>query len=310
MRKNIESINSAQSGGKMVRFKELGFETFEEYINYFFNTLLPSNKTYEYFVDWGKVKDAVNKYLDELSLLNSLTKIDAIKRVNHMHSLLVRYPQIVEVIPLLIAERVKNGRIDIFDPEVEKFLIFEFKQSKVNESTIPKIVDFCIKTGIIDLFEEVRDVHDYLLGVEVGIDTNARKNRSGDIFERMCQQKIEKLISSEYSSVNNDPRFSLYPIVSKGKSKGKTHDIVIYKKDKAIMIVECNFYNVTGSKPISIAESYIEMHRVAKEHNAEFLWVTDGPAWHKMKEPLLRSMKEMDWILNYRMLGLIRRILK
>ena len=294
----------------MVKFKELGFVNFGSYVNHFFETLLPSNKTYEYFVDWGKVKSAVNKYLDELSLLNSLTKMDSTKRVERMYSLLLRYPQIVEVIPLLIAERVKNGKIDIFDPEIEKFLIFEFKQSKVNESTVQQIIDFCIKTGIMDLFQEVKDIHDYLLGVEVGIDTNARKNRSGDIFERMCQQKIRKLIGSKYSPLNNDPQFSLYPIVTKGKSKGKTHDVVIYKNGRPVLIVECNFYNVTGSKPISIAESYIEMHRIAKEHNVEFLWVTDGPAWHKMKEPLLRSMKEIDWILSYRMLELLREILK
>jgi len=294
----------------MVKFKDLGFENFEEYINHFFDTLLPSNKTYEYFVDWKKAKDAVNKYLDELSLLNSLTKIDTAERVRHMHSLLARYPQIVEVLPLLIAERAKNGRIDIFDPDVEEFLIFEFKRSKVNESTIPQIVDFCIKTGIMDLFQEVRDVHDYLLGVEVGIDTNARKNRSGDIFEKMCQQKIEKLIGSEYKVVNNDPHFSLYPVVTKGKSRGKTHDVVIYENDKPILIGEFNFYNTTGSKPISIAESYMEMFSVAKERNVEFLWVTDGPAWHKMKQPLLLSMEEIDWILNYRMLELVERILK
>lgn len=65
-----------------------------------------------------------------------------------------------------------------------------------------------------------------------------------------------------------------------------------------------------GSKPISIAESYIEMNRVAKEHNIKFLWVTYGPAWHKMKEPLRRSMEKIDWLLNYKMLERIRRILK
>ena len=65
----------------MARFKDLGFKSFEDYVRNFFDTLLPSNKTYEYFVDWKKVKAEVNKYLDELSLLNSLTKIDAEKRV-------------------------------------------------------------------------------------------------------------------------------------------------------------------------------------------------------------------------------------
>jgi len=172
---------------------------------------------------------------------------------------------IIEVIPLLIAERIQNGKIDVFDLDLEKFISFEFKRSRVNESIIRQTIDFCIK---------------------IGMDTNARKNRSGDIFEKMCQQKIKKLIGSKY-----DTRFSLYSVVTKGKSKGKV-----------IMVVECNFYNVPGSKPISIAESYIEMNRVAKEHNIKFLWVTDGPAWHKMKEPLLRTMEKIDWLLNYRII--------
>ncbi len=107
----------------------------------------------------------------------------------------------------------------------------------VNESIIRQTIDFCIKTGIMNLFQEVKDIHDYLLGVEVGMDTNARKNRSGDIFEKMCQQKIEKLIGGKYSCVNNDTRFSLYSVVTKGKSKGKTHDIVIYEKGTVIMVV-------------------------------------------------------------------------
>ena len=294
----------------MVRFKELGFNSFESYKERFLSTLLPSNKTYEYFVDWNKVKNAVNKYLDELSLLNSLTKIDINNRTEHLYSLLMKYPQIVEVIPLLIAERAKNGRIDIFDPDVETFLSFEFKPSGVNEKTIPQIIEFCIKAGIMDLFEEVKDIHDYLLGVEVGLDTNARKNRSGVIFENMCQQKIDKIVGKEYSVINNDPHFSLYPVLTKSKSKGKTHDVVIYKNGKPVLIGEFNFYNTTGSKPISIAESYIEMQRVAKEQNVEFLWITDGPAWYKMKQPLLLSMREIDWILNYRMMNLIRKILK
>ena len=125
----------------------------------------------------------------------------------------------------------------------------------------------------------------------------------------MCQRKVGKLIGIKYKIVNNDLHFSLYPVVTRGRSKGKKHDIVVYKDNRPILIGEFNFYNITGSKPVSIAESYIEMARVAKEHNVEFLWVTDGPAWRKMEQPLSYSMKEIDWILNYRMLELIRRIL-
>jgi len=293
----------------MVRFKELGFETFKEYIEHFFETLLPSNKTYEYFVDWSKVIKVARRYNAELSLLNSLTKVSASDREKELVKLLVKYPNVVEVIPLLIAERAKDGKIDIFEPNIEKFIVFEFKQSNVNKDTTPQIIEFCIKTGIMELFDKVKDLHDYLLGVEVGKDTNTRKNRSGEIFERMCQQKIKRLIGKEFIQINNDRNFSLYPILTGKQAKGKTHDVVIYKENKPILVIECNFYNVSGSKPISIAESYVEMNRIAKQNNVSFLWITDGPAWNDMKEPLIRAMNNIDWVLNFRMLDRIERIL-
>lgn len=293
---------------KMVRFKELGFSSFEQYKQHFFQKLILSNKTYDYFVDWEKVRALVGQYLNELSLLNSLTKVDISERNKHMENLIIKYPQVVEVLPFLIAERVKNGKLNIFDPELEQIVVFEFKKEKISREIAAKIVEFCNKTGIMNLFQQTKDVHDYLLGVEVGIDTNARKNRSGEIFEKMCQNKMATLLRTEYMPIFNDPNFSLYSSVSK-KSKGKTHDIVVYKNHQPMLIVECNFYNTTGSKPISIAESYVEMNRVAKEKGIDFLWVTDGPGWYEMKEPLIRSMENMDWILNFSMLELIVRIL-
>ncbi|GBD38342.1 Type-2 restriction enzyme DpnII [bacterium HR37] len=293
----------------MVRFKELGFKNFVEYRDYFFNTLLPSNKTYKYFVDWSKVKKVINRYLDEISLLNSLTKVNTKEREKRLCKLLLTYPKVVKVIPLLIAERVQKGKVDIFDTRNEEFVTIEFNPAKISREDVNKIIEFCVKSSVINLFQEVKDLHDYLLGVEVGLDTNARKNRSGYIFEEMCKQKIKRIIGGRYTIKSNDPSFSLYEVITKGKSKGKTHDFIIYKDSDPLLIVECNFYNVSGSKPVSISESYIEMHREAKKRGVNFLWITDGPAWHKMKEPLLRSIKEMDWILNFRMLNLVEKIL-
>ncbi|HID15322.1 MAG TPA: hypothetical protein EYP16_00755, partial [Candidatus Atribacteria bacterium] len=274
----------------------------------------PSNRTYEYFVDWGKVKNVVSKYINELSLLNSLTKVDSSKREDYLRSLLEKYPKLAEVIPLLIAVRAKNKKINIFDLETEGLLTFEFESSKINNNTIPQIIDFCTKTGVMNLFQEARDIYDYFLGIEVGIDTNARKNRSGDIFEKMCQKKIEELLNNGvnegYTLINNDPNFSLYSTVTGGKSKGKIHDFVIYKNDRPILIIECNFYNVAGSKPPSIAESYIEMDNEAKRKKVEFVWVTDGPGWHEMKESLIRSIEKIEWVLNYKMLSYMVKILQ
>lgn len=295
----------------MIKFRELGFETFEDYFEHFFNTLLPSNRTFEYFVDWRKVRRNVRKYLNEISLLNSLTKLNGKELEEHFVELLNKHGEVVTVIPLLIAERFNSGKLNILDPNFENFLAIEFNPSKLNDSFIRDITYFCKKTGIFDLFEEVSDIYDYLLGLEVGLDTNARKNRSGEIFEKMCERKITDLITNKgIKIVKNDKGFSLYPVISSGKSKGKTHDFVIYAYGKPALVIECNFYTVSGSKPISIAESYIEMQKAAQKSGVSFVWVTDGPAWKTMKEPLLRSMKKITWILNYRMLDLISKVLK
>ena len=307
--KKFQNSKKVQNGGRMVRFKELGFESFEEYINSFFSTLMPSNKTYEYFVDWRKVRRDVQKYVKELSLLNSLTKISSEKRKDHLKELLTEYPETAKVIPMLIAERAKDNKINIFDPELETFIVYDFSPTALDIGIVTKIVEFCEKTGILALFDDIKDLYDYLLGVEVGLDSNTRKNRSGEIFEKMCQQKIKTLTGQQFTVANNDPNFSLYKPIT-GNSKGKTHDIVLYKGNKPVLVVECNFYNVGGSKPISIAESYVEMQKAANERNVKFLWVTDGPAWSEMKENLLRAMEEIDYILNYKMLDLIQKIVK
>ncbi len=296
----------------MVRFHDLGFSNFEKYVQHFFETLLPTNKTYDYFVDWNKVKSAVNRHLEEIALLNTLTKVKLPERASHMYRLVKRYPQVVDVIPLLIAERAKDKKINIFDPEINEFLDIIFDSSVMNDENIARIVEFCGKTGLLDLFDEVKDLHDYLLGVEVGIDTNSRKGRSGAIFEAMCQKEIETILTVQkgFRVVKNDPEFSLYQVVTKGRSKGKTHDFVVYKDKKRSLVIECNFYNTTGSKPISIAESYVEMYKAAQENGLVFVWITDGPGWLKMREPLIRAMKEIEWILNFRMLRYLEVIVK
>ncbi|GAB6073288.1 type II restriction endonuclease [Venenivibrio stagnispumantis] len=284
----------------MIKFKELGFKSFEEYKSKFFETLLTTNKTYEYFVDWDKVKNTVRKNLNEIFLLNSLSKIENEKREQYLQRLLKNYPKVVEIIPILIAERAKNGKIDIFDPELENFINFNFSY----KADINKIVEFCKKTGIVKLFDEITNLYDYIFGIEVGLDTNARKNRSGDIFEKLCGKKIEKLLKGKpYKIVSQDLNFSLY---SEGNKK---HDFVIYKNEKPVLLIECSFYNGTGSKPIETARSYIQLYKKAKDNNVKFLWITDGLAWKSLENQLVEAMKEMEWVLNFRLLNLIERIL-
>lgn len=50
------------------------------------------------------------------------------------------------------------------------------------------------RTGILDLLRNKikGNLKDYIVGVEVGMDTNARKNRTGKIMESLVEQYLIK----------------------------------------------------------------------------------------------------------------------
>jgi len=289
-----------EEGNIVVQYKKLGYKTFEEYFSNFINTLLPTNKTYEYFVDWEKVRDAVLKYEKELALLGQLHELNPKKAKEQLELLLQEHPTILPLIPALIAERTDKGLLSIYDPDKMQFVEFNFKSHFLTESEINQIVEFCEKTGLLDVLISVQNLRDYLFGVEVGIDTNSRKGRSGTLFEKMVKRSLEENLPGYVRVISQDRKFSLYETIGRTKQeKAKRHDFVLYKEGTPIMAIEVNFYNVTGSKPIEIVGSYITLNRAAKEKGITFAWVTDGPAWRKMKEPLMRGMKEIEWVVNY-----------
>lgn len=278
----------------MVKIDVLGFKNEIQYLDYFFKTLLPTNRTYNYYVDWEKVKGNVIKYLTEISLLNSLTKIDLEEREKKLVEIISRYPEVIPVIPLIIAIREKN--IVVLDIGVQLF----YKEFKFNENLknaeITDIVEFSKKSGILDLFGEINDLYAYLLGMEVGLDSNARKNRSGKIFEHLIGLLLK-------NKLRDHPGFSIKEEDNSLKIKrNKRADFVIYHNNNPKIVLECNFYASTGSKPIEVANAYIDLEHKCKDENLILIWVTDGPAWLKMKNTVEETFNQIDFPLNYKLL--------
>lgn len=278
----------------MVKFDLLGFDSEFDYFDYFFKTLLPTNRTYDYYVNWEKVKKNVITYVTEISLLNSLTKIDRNEREEKLVEIISKYPEVIPVIPLIIAIREKNVIVlDIGDQLFYKK--FKFNK-KLKNGEILDIVEFCKKSGILGLFGEINDLYAYLLGMEVGLDSNARKNRSGKIFEHLVGLLLK-------NKLRNYPGFILKEEDNTLQIKrNKRADFVIYHNNKPKIAIECNFYASTGSKPIEVANAYIDLDHKCKDENLMLIWVTDGPAWLKMKKTVEGTFREIDFPMNYKIL--------
>lgn len=275
----------------MVNYEKIGYSSLDEYSDAFLKGLLKSNHTYEFYVDWNKIYENIEKHLIEICILNSLNKIPYEDVESKFEEIIVKYNEVVPLLPLILA--IRNLKVPIFNVEDKKSKIINFSKTGFN---IDEIIEFSKKTGLLNLFNKIDDLYSYLIGTEVGLDTNARKNRSGHIFEdtvgTLLEEKIRDL--KGFYIVKEDKNVPI--------NRNKRFDFVIYKNNIPRVVFECNFYNSTGSKPIEVAHAYVNLQKDINNSNLIFIWVTDGQGWNKMFSTLMNVAEDIDFIVNYKML--------
>ena len=150
-----------------------------------FTTMQDSIASWNYYINFEKVYVNVDKIKVELNILNSLVGSKNIE--TEFKELLKNYPNILPIIPLLLARREQE--LKIF--EVEKTWHFNFKNSNYS---IDDYATFMHKTGLFDLLQNhiISNLVDYMTGIEVGMDTNSRKNRTGKTMESLIEQYLIK----------------------------------------------------------------------------------------------------------------------
>ena len=255
---------------------------------------------YGYYVNFEKIYEKVDKFKVELNILNSLIGSKDIE--NEFQSILIKYPKTLECIPLLLA--VRSREIFIKD-EMNEFL-FDFKKMVYS---VPEYIDFMRKSGLFDLLQNhiINNLYDYVLGIEVGLDSNGRKRRGGILMESLVEKYIVK--SGFKENLNYFKQMKLTKIEEKwnvdlsamsgDSTTEKIFDFVI-KTDNTIYLIETNFYKTKGSKLSETARSYKMLAKEAKEINGvEFMWITDGAGWRSSaRNNLEETFNVMDNIYN------------
>lgn len=264
---------------------------FDEWIK----TFRASIANYGYYIDFEKVYGNIESIKVELNILNSLIGSKNIE--SDFEKLLTDYPQILKCIPVLLAVR---GR-EIYAIDGDGEFLFNFK--KMNYS-IEEYKMFMRKTGLFALIAEhiINNIVDYVTGIEVGLDSNGRKNRGGHLMENLVESYFVKagLIKNvDYfkemyiSEIEEKWGVDLSNISNQGKSE-KRFDFVV-KKGSTIYGVETNFYSSSGSKLNETARSYKAIALESREIDGfSFVWFTDGQGWNSARNNLEETFDVMD----------------
>lgn len=286
--------------------KCLGAKNLEETIERFHETIVDTNRGYKFFVDWGKVERHIRKYKIEFSILDTL--VGSRDFDNELRNILRKYPEVLPVIPILIAVRDIRLKIirDFYDADSE-IMEYYFTERKLSEPEIEIMVEFFDKTGLSHFFENLssKSIRDYVTGIEVGMDTHARKNRSGNSMELVIKPFIEGI------NLKHDDKFTIlyqkkFGYLEKGFGikvssaiKNRKADFILINSSKSKVInIEVNFYSGTGSKPQEIVDSYINRQEELKENGFDFIWITDGYGWKGQKNQIRKGFKKVNFLLN------------
>ena len=271
-------------------------DSVEAVSDYFLSTLLPTNRRWGFYVDWNKVGRLAEEFKVELGILGAVLKAgDA-----ELTSTIRRYPEVVRVFPHLLAVR-DSSMVILEDAERSIYTNYDFSRPPQNADEIKKCVIFWKKSGLADALQNVRNLHDYYFGVEVGSDTNARKNRGGTEWEGIIEPLIKSIAARHGYTVEVRQKFERimdelgYHVE---RDLERNMDFLVYKGNKFVDI-EANFFSGSGTK-LEVPGAYV--NRQAKgDYSLSFILFTDGPGWLTAKSRLHEYFTKFPCVTNYKM---------
>ena len=265
----------------------------------FMSQLKETNQTLDFFCDFDKISANVADVEMSLNMLNYLIGKEDIRQ--GVADLWSRDQRVFEVLSILIAVR-DEGRKPVVNNLGEVVLLKSYFESA------KKVVEFLFETGLAELFRSrrIKNLVDYVFGIETGLDTNARKNRSGHIMEGT----VARILSDNSISYRQEVYSSEYPALSVLGTDEKRFDFVVETPCKTYLI-EVNFYSGGGSKLNEVARAYTELApKVNGVEGFEFAWITDGIGWKSARNKLEEAFYTIPGVYNLTSISLFIELLK
>lgn len=260
----------------------------KEQFDLFISQLRETNATLDFYCDFPKIAKNVADIEISLNTLNYLIGKEDLRTA--IQALWNRDKRVFEVMDILIATRRKDGK---------KYIDNDGSMHSIHSlfNSVDGVMKFIEGTGLDKVFKnkEVKDLVDYVFGVETGLDTNARKNRSGEITETL----VARIFGNAGIKYREQVSSKEFPKVSAvlGADQ-KVFDFAITTQNKTYLI-EVNFYSGGGSKLNEVARSYTDLApKVNGVPGFEFVWITDGQGWNSAKNKLEEAFAEIPSIYN------------
>ena len=255
----------------------------------FMSQLSETNATLDFYSDFKKIRHNVSNIAISLNMLNFLLGKDNLREA--VTALWERDKKVFDVLDILIATRRKDKK-KFIDNDGKTYLVSSLFTS------IDGVMRFLEETGLADVFmrKDVNDLVDYVFGVETGLDTNARKNRSGDITETL----LHRILTNNGIAHRTEVYSSEFPEIKAVLGEDEKRFDFVIKTKKRTLLIELNYYSGGGSKLNEVARAYRELAPIVNGVKGyEFVWITDGEGWNSAKNKLAEAYNDIPRMYNF-----------
>lgn len=265
----------------------MGMHTKQQF-NEFMSQLRETNATLDFYCDFPKIARNVAEIEICLNTLNYLIGKEDLRTA--VGALWNRDKRVFDIMDILIATRKKDDK---------KYIDNDGSMHSVHSlfSSVDGVMKFIEGTGLDNVFKnkKVKNLVDYVFGVETGLDTNARKNRSGEITETLIARILRNAGIAYREQVSSNDFPAIAAVLGADQ---KIFDFAITTNEK-IYLIEVNFYSGGGSKLNEVARSYTDLApKVNGVSGFEFVWITDGIGWHSARNKLEEAFAAIPNIYN------------
>lgn len=164
-------------------------------------------------------------------------------------------------------------------------------------NSVDGVMEFLENTGLAEIFQskKINDLVDYVFGIETGLDTNARKNRSGHVMEDM----VARIFKKNGIHYRQEVYSSEWPTITRVLGDDEKRFDFVIKTTAKTYLIEVNFYSGGGSKLNEVARSYSDIApKINSVSGFEFVWITDGIGWKSAKNKLQEAYSIIPSIYN------------
>ena len=254
----------------------------------FMSQLQETNQTLDFFCDFKKISQNVENIKLSLCILNSLIGTKYMRSA--VETIWNRDKTAFNVMDILIAVRSEGKKV-VLD-KIGNCVILDSMFKSVDG-----VMEFLDDTGLTEIFQSRRitNLVDYVFGIETGLDTNARKNRSGHVMEGI----VKHIFDNNNVKYRQEVYSSEWPEITKvlGDDE-KRFDFVVKTVGKTYLI-EVNFYSSGGSKLNEVARAYTDLApKINSVSGFEFVWITDGIGWKSARNKLQEAYNNIPSVYN------------